>query len=686
MTISQPAETQVTAPRAVVHTLLRSLASERGVSGWLTAIVGLSFLFRWLASLSLRTPFLLPDEYIYRSLARSIAHSGHATVRGVSSHFPALLDPILIAPFWVGSNVELSYRLTQGFHALAMSLSVIPAYLLARRLEAGRPLALALSLVAVAIPDLLLSGFVLTEAIAYPLVLTAVLLGVRALERPTTARQLLFVLAAAAAAFARIQFVALFAAFFAVAIVGERFHPRVVRRFLASFCVVVVPAVIYMALKGRGGLGYYNGVFGFGLHPLRLLRWTGIDLMLMAYAAGLALVPGALLGSLAEAIRPRSESGRVYARFFLFFAAFLLVEAVLYATNGSDRFQERYLFSLIPLLAVSFLLFVPRARELRLPTLLLAGVLFVLSVRVPLGPYAVASGAQDSPFLGAVAYLTSRFGQGSGALAVALVAAPLRRGVPLAVAASIAVLVAASYASTDRMAGRTRLAQKTYLGADPRSIDGATRSSVAFLNLPLSNRALPLELMFWNTRLDRIVDLPYAATVDSFGSTQGRIARDGTLLVAGHPFHGPLVVGDWGTRTQLSGATRLAEHVNWTLWQPGPRFRFSSITYGLFFDGWLAADGWTTVWPDRSGQARGVVRYRLTLPAGLRRDEPMTFETTGFSRQVLLRPGRTTTVDVPISRQDRPARIHFRVVPPLLIVLQDRALSALATVEVVRKP
>src|SRR5207244_5369494 len=100
--------------------------------------------------------------------------------------------------------------------------------------------------VSVAFPDLLFSSFVLSDPIAYPLVLTAVWLGVRALELRTARAQVAFVLVSGLAAFARIQYVVLPVAFVCAALVLDR------RRVKAYW-----PTVATLALPGIavGGLG-----------------------------------------------------------------------------------------------------------------------------------------------------------------------------------------------------------------------------------------------------------------------------------------------------------------------------------------------------------------------------------------------------------------------------------------------
>jgi len=110
---------------------------------WLAGIIVASFAGRLFAAVARLTPYYLPDEYIYPSLARSIAEHGRPLIRGVGVHFPALLDPIVTAPVWlVTDDPTTAFRLTQGIHAVLFSLAAIPAYLICRRLGLAKGRAL----------------------------------------------------------------------------------------------------------------------------------------------------------------------------------------------------------------------------------------------------------------------------------------------------------------------------------------------------------------------------------------------------------------------------------------------------------------------------------------------------------------------------------------------------------------
>src|SRR5205809_2415151 len=147
--------------------------------------------------------------------------------------------------------------------------------------------------------------------------------------------------------------------------------------------------------------------------------------MLLAYATGWVLVPGALAGLALALVRPLRRVELAFAVTTLLLAGALLLEAAQIADTDSGRFQERYLFTLVPLLATAFALYVKRGLPGRIPVGLCSAVLLLLAARIPLSGYAAAHNKDDSPTLWAVLRLEGLVSVGNGALAVALVAAAL---------------------------------------------------------------------------------------------------------------------------------------------------------------------------------------------------------------------------------------------------------------------
>src|SRR5206468_1394047 len=126
--------------------------------------------------------------------------------------------------------------------------------------------------------------------------------------------------------------------------------------------------------------------------------------------------------------RPRSGAERAFGVLLVVYATGLFAEAALYASSGSTRFQERYLFTLLPLVAPAFALYVARGWPRRLAVAVLAAGMIVLSARIPLSGFTAADNKQDSPFLFAVFRLEGVLGVGNGALAVAFAALVLSIG------------------------------------------------------------------------------------------------------------------------------------------------------------------------------------------------------------------------------------------------------------------
>jgi hypothetical protein len=198
----------------------------------LASIVGASFLTRLLISFAHATPNYFADEYIYSSISRSLAEHGRPLIRSAPAHFPALLEPLAAAPFWLFHDPALAYRLTQAENALAMSLAAIPVYLLTRRIGLGPGLALVAAALTVASPDLFYVSYILADPLAYPLVLTTLYAAVCALSRPSRRAQVAFVVLAALTALTRIQYALLPIVFVAGAIAVERGS---IRRAFGSF-------------------------------------------------------------------------------------------------------------------------------------------------------------------------------------------------------------------------------------------------------------------------------------------------------------------------------------------------------------------------------------------------------------------------------------------------------------------
>jgi hypothetical protein len=645
---------------------------------WLTGIVLASFGGRLIAAFGRLAPYYLPDEYIYPSLARSLAEHGRPLIRGVGVHFPALLDPILTAPIWLVTDDPLTaVRLTQAEHAIFLSLAAIPAYLLSRRLGLSQWWGIAAAALAVALPDGVYASTMLSDPLAYPLALAAVYAGVCAVAEPTRSAQLAFAGFSALAVLARIQYVVVPLAVFGAELVADRGRViRSIRRLWLSLLVLTVPPALLFAVFGPQRVlgGYASG--DHALHPVSMLHWVGREAMLLAYTCGWVIVPGALAGLAVALVRPQRRVELAFAVTTLLLGAALLLEAAQIAGTDSQRFQERYLFALVPLLAVAFGLYVRRGLPGRIAVGLFSAALLLLAARVPLSGYAAAHGKDDSPTLWAVLRLERLVSVGSGALAVALVAAVLSglaalvafRKLPAALALVTAIAAGCALsAGASSFDQRTSTSLRNTLPSDLRWVDHARLGNVDLVAPPGARREQTWEQLFWNTTIKRLL-LIGSPHIDDFAVKAVRAAPDGTLLVDGRPNRRPLLVQTYASTMQLTGVERVRHELIFDLYRPTGTPRLRLLAAGRFVDGWLAPRGAITVWTKRGGTLELVV----SMPAGTQ-VTPIRFN----GRLVRVQPGQR----VPLSFRV-PAggawSLHFRSTKQGY--LGDRAVSVRADV------
>ncbi|MGZ4384916.1 MAG: hypothetical protein ACXVY3_09980, partial [Gaiellaceae bacterium] len=501
----------------------------------LAALVGASFLVRTGVSWLRATPALLPDEYIYSAIGRSLAESGRPSIRGGPAHFPALLQPILTAPAWLIGDVGTAFRVVQAMGALAMSLAAVPVYVLALRLGLSRRIALALAALALLVPDLLYASFITSEPFAYPLTLAAVAAATVALAQPSRREQIAFVVFAALAALTRAQLAVLPVVFVLATLVlgvGERRVRAALREQLLPIAAFLVP-LLGLGLAGSSHvLGYYGSVLHLHLHPIAFLRWSGWDLMVLAYAAGWIIIPGALLGIWFAVRRPASRIERSFAVVVVLLTALLVAEAGLLQANaagraafyGANEIKERYVFYAVPLFGICFALYARRGWPARVPHLLLAAALVILSVRVPLSGFAISATIDASPILFAVYWLTGKLGgpgNAAGAVAAAVglmsVVAVLasrrpRLGTPVVLGLALLATGAASAGAVALDVQSTKnLRRIVFPAADPSWVDHAKVGPVTLLqSYTGGGGGFTLQELFWNRSITSVALLPGA--------------------------------------------------------------------------------------------------------------------------------------------------------------------------------
>ena len=590
----------------------------------LGGLIALSVVVRLGLVFERATPRYFPDEALYAGLARSLAQGDGIAVLGTPSSFPSLLQPILTAPFWASGDAELAFRLTQALNAVALGLAAIPVYFLARRMRLTEAAALGCATLALLSPALLYAGYVTADALGYLLGLLAVLLATRALATRTRAAELGFVLAAGLAAFARIQYALLLVAFGAVALATER---RRVFRAYPLVSSIFVTGALAPAVLGPSLVGRYHAVAKFGISS-ETFRWVPATSYLLAAAAGVAIVP-ATVAWLSRGVAGGTIPERVAFARILTVTGLLLVAVSIVMTveTGSDRFLERYLIVLTPLLAIGFACWADEGRPGRAIGVCTGVLLVLAAARLPLAEYAAGMGRADSPTLLALGRASELLGIGEASLLTALVvtgaaavgtaaciSARVRPAVVGAIAASL--LAATSVGAHSADIGLSRFVERTHFTRSPTWVDRIDASEVLLVQTPGSDRLAALSTIFWNTSITQATALGTSVEpVEGMRDTLS-LDRQGAISLRGKPVSGSVLWATGGTRTIVATPTQTVRDRLFTLTTAREPIRLAALATGLDTDGWLRDGARVTIFPAREGRCR-IATLRLKLPANV---------------------------------------------------------------------
>lgn len=650
----------IAATPSVLHRVTRrSVALTPGIV--LGGLFAASVVVRTLLAVPHRSVGYFPDEWIYAGLSRSIGH-GHLTIHGDTAHFPAILQPLLAAPLWRFLPLETAYRLVQVENAVAASAVVVPVYVLAKFVGLSRGQRYLCCVYALVVPALTWIPVAITDFVAYPLALGAVAAGVQAIDRPSPRRQFLFLALAVLATLARVQYFVVVPAYLVAALWMER--RQAPRKHAVAF-IAIAPVVVAVVV---GVLSFYK--FRAGSFSTATLTWIPLQAFLLAGITGAVIVPGAV----AAVVRPRERAHRAFAMMTAPFALGLLAEASVYA-GQQGRLKERYLFALLPLLTVSFFLYLKRGRPHRLLVLAVAAAMAGAAAYFPVTRFSGDAPLFDSQSLIAVHWLQYTATSTGAALIVTigLTAGSLlalltgRRVVAVAavpVAIVLSVLISIPATKLDTFLHDTPAAHYEWVGE-------AVRGPVTLVATPASGSIPMMQLLYWNPTVEREVVLPPGEGSDPYAKTPLRISPTGELLNVGKYF----VFVKQGTQASFVGARRVRTVGDFVLYEQTSHAAFRSVVLAQLSTGYLSPYSVVEVWRARPGsrvaftltRPRHVSAARILIGAQtftLRPGTSASFECTGrtSTRQIVVRSG-----DAFADRLGRPvtARLSkLRTLPP----------------------
>jgi hypothetical protein len=537
-----------------------SLAADAGAARRWPAVAGaygVCLLVLALCSLGREAPFVYQDEHVYGMLAQAFAAGDGYAYQDLPVTAYKTLYPALIAPAWVLFDGDAAYHAALLLNAVLWALALPVSYALARRTSAVWP-ALAIAVAATLTPAAVWAGMLMTEAMAYPLAALALLLAVRLLERPGTARALAALAAAAAAGTARSQLlvlvpVLLLAVALDVARSGPAWRARL-REHRAAVAAAAALAVLALATVVLGRfesvVGTYASAGDAQVDAGELARYVARYTTVMA--VGMALVPFVALVALATR-RSAWRSPVVGPLLCVAVAA-----TALFWANGawasatlSPELRERYVF--YPLPAVAALLgALPRLASARRVAVAAGLLVLYLLPAVP----SLYGGDDDEFVQYTVGSVARRFGVAVGeplrdvnvwalaalGLAAIVVAAlhrrPSRRRVLAAVVAPTLLFQLAVLGVRER---DVNLASSAFAAEYPTPrdfVDRAADGPAAFVRTGGTRQLARFHLEVWNERLRRTWRVPGVEEFNGLGADCALRRGVGGGLVAARPCTG----------------------------------------------------------------------------------------------------------------------------------------------------
>jgi hypothetical protein len=588
-------------------------------------LVLVAFVARALLDRRVQAPWIMVDELQYAMTSRSFWSVGHYLFRAHPESIKSIY-PALISPAWAASSTHTAYTLIKVINTALMTAGAIPLYLWARRLVT--PVwALVAVVFYLAMPGFAYTGEILTENAFVPATVLALFAMAVAIERPTVIRQLLALGAVGLAISTRLQGVILLivlptAIVVAVLLDAVAAAPGERRRLLgrrllrfwpsaAGIALAVLAYVAYQAARGvslSSGLGIYSDVIKANYSFVPAVRWIVYHFGDIAFALG--IIPlASLIVLLGLACRRETAPGPAERAFIAVATSAVVWTAIQIGTFASHyalRIQERYLFSVFPVLLLATAVWL--ARDLPRPPALTAlavlvsiGFLLTLPLESLVGTGAfytdtfglipfwklettLSGGPADARILVALGALVA------GALFAVLPRAWARFVVPGALAGYLMLASASVFGEVTFISQATRHAGA--LVGDPSWIDHAIGKDKRVEFLYTTDIDLDQHILwqdeFWNQSVRRVFGVtsqdPSIPDVTAPLDSLGRIRPQ---LPAGSPDARPRYVV--AANTLNVNGNRIAAAGSLALYRVRPPLRLATLTTGVTGDNWTGA-------------------------------------------------------------------------------------------------
>ena len=227
------------------------------------------------------------DEFLYYSLARSIATKGELLFRGQPADYSYILYPLVLSPIYLVFKEGVNYyRLIQLWNIIIMSLSVFPVYGLSRLMLKNEKESLIVASLFMVLPDFILGQIIFSEAIIYPLFFALMYAAYCCIEKPRF-KYLIYIGLLGGLLYSAKPGAVLPAVIFLVYVLAQALINKNRRQVIATFAGMAVLCVVPLAFLvlakycfGYSGSGFsvYNSQIGteLGWHLEKFFKFLAI--------------------------------------------------------------------------------------------------------------------------------------------------------------------------------------------------------------------------------------------------------------------------------------------------------------------------------------------------------------------------------------------------------------------------
>src|SRR3989344_5763985 len=152
----------------------------------LLIIYGTLIFVKILVSLLVNRPSVFSDGFFYFKMAASFFNSHNFLVNGFSvTQYPPLY-PIIISIANIAKDAFINYKLAQVINAIISASIIFPTYYLAKEFIKKKQALIISTVIAISSPFFIISNYVVSENLFYPLFMLNILLIYKALKTKKT--------------------------------------------------------------------------------------------------------------------------------------------------------------------------------------------------------------------------------------------------------------------------------------------------------------------------------------------------------------------------------------------------------------------------------------------------------------------------------------------------------------------